>query len=65
MTLHDPNGEQRVISDMEAVIPQMVVVGLPGDDSVNGEWTLEVVDHVPEAIGNLNGWSIYLLSRWD
>ncbi|MDP6946868.1 MAG: proprotein convertase P-domain-containing protein, partial [Myxococcota bacterium] len=44
VTLHDPNGETRVISDMEDVIEQMMVVGFPGDDSVNGVWSLEVSD---------------------
>jgi len=40
-------------------------VGFVGDESVNGVWTLKVVDHSAGASGTLDRWSLELTSRWD
>ena len=42
------------------------VKGVPGDESVNGEWTLIVIDNVAGGgSGTVDGWVLELTSRWD
>ncbi|MCA9515863.1 MAG: lamin tail domain-containing protein, partial [Myxococcales bacterium] len=36
----------------------------PGDEAVNGAWTLVVVDHAGGAVGTVR-WGLELTSRWD
>lgn len=42
-----------------------VPVSVPGDESINGEWTLEVRDIGSGARGYLRGARLSLTSRWD
>lgn len=41
------------------------VRGFSGDESVNGSWTLKVVDSAKGASGALERWSLRVTSRWD
>lgn len=40
-------------------------VGFPGDESVNGLWTLYIEDRAGGSVGTLHGWSLHLVTRWD
>ncbi len=42
-----------------------VPVGVPGDESINGDWTLEVRDIGSGSPGYLRGTRLSLTSRWD
>ena len=42
-----------------------VVARYSGDESVNGVWTLRVVDRVSGGVGTLERWSLTITSRWD
>ncbi|MEZ4368042.1 MAG: proprotein convertase P-domain-containing protein [Kofleriaceae bacterium] len=42
-----------------------VVLGFSGDESVNGTWTLRVVDTGTGGAGTLEGWGMTIGSRWD
>jgi|GEM_PF-974385 len=37
----------------------------PGDETVNGVWSLKVVDHVAGTTGTLTAWGLEISSRWD
>jgi len=41
------------------------VVGFSGDESVNGTWSLRVVDLAAGTAGTLTRWGVTLGSRWD
>jgi hypothetical protein len=40
-------------------------LGFPGDEQVNGLWTLVVQDNAAGSVGTLHGWSLHLMTRWD
>ena len=40
-------------------------IGFPGDEQVNGRWTLVVEDRAAGSVGTLHGWSLHLVTRWD
>ena len=40
-------------------------IGFTGDESVNGDWRLRVVDHGAEKTGSLVSWTLELTSRYD
>ena len=64
--LEDPNGQVGTVLENEAWSPGPIIARVgSGDDQVNGLWTLHVRDTVSGETGNLTGWSLYLLSRWD
>ena len=42
------------------------VEGIPGDEAVNGIWTLTVFDNQPDGqAAYLQEWTLRLGSRWD
>lgn len=47
------------------VLIEAPVLGFPGDESVNGPWTLRVADQGAHDQGTLRSWSLELISRWD
>jgi cysteine-rich repeat protein len=64
--LENPQGEQGTVLDHESPSPGQISVRVgSGDDAVNGQWTLQVIDTVSGERGKLIGWSIYLLSNFD
>jgi subtilisin-like proprotein convertase family protein len=65
ISVEDPNGMIIELLSGASEIPNVMVGGFPGDDMVNGVWTLTVKDSVAGEVGTLKGWSIYLLSNWD
>jgi len=67
VVLRSPNtADQAVLLNHEPYTPGPIIArGIPGDDAVNGIWSLQVTDSVPGETGRLLGWSVYLLSRWD
>ena len=40
-------------------------IGVPGDEAVNGDWTLSVQDRAATQTGTIAGWELTLGSRWD
>jgi hypothetical protein len=68
VTLTNPDTtEAVVIEDATApiVLQDINVFGFPGDESVNGPWTLRVTDEVRGDAGELIDYSLTLTSRWD
>lgn len=67
ITLVDPNGVEGLVADGAAgpLPTRALVSGIPGDDSVNGRWTLRVADRASGKTGDLKSWTLQLTSRWD
>jgi subtilisin-like proprotein convertase family protein len=72
VTLTNPSGNEMVVFDGqvnawddETITLSGPIVGLSGDESVNGVWTLRVVDREARDVGTLEGWALTITSRWD
>jgi hypothetical protein len=69
VSLVNPGGTRVVVYDGARTGPDLVldtsVLGFPGDESLNGTWTLEVRDRVAGGLGYLEEWALFLSSRWD
>ena len=70
VTIVDPNGQEAVVWDRSGGSSDDIrwrgpVNAFSMDDSVNGRWTLRVSDHAAYDEGVIEGWSLYLISRWD
>jgi subtilisin-like proprotein convertase family protein len=70
ITLTNPDNNQVAVWSHEAAAGPSLVVwrapwGFSGDESVNGTWTLHVVDDVAGQAGTLDRWSLEITSRWD
>jgi len=70
VSLEDPATTQVVIFDgdrdgAEIYLRDFVVLGFPGDESVNGFWKLHVTDKVTGQTGTIEDFSLTLTSRWD
>ena len=65
--LHQPGGAGGTLWNNEANPPSFfeVAPGIEGDNMVNGPWILEVTDTVTGETGTINGWSMWITSRWD
>ncbi len=68
VTLTNPGGTERTVYDgvtkgRDLHINQ--VVGFSGDESVNGAWTLKVVDKKRGTSGTIERWGLTISSRWD
>ncbi len=68
--LVNPLGTRGVVFDgsrggTELYLRGVPVLGFPGDESVNGEWTLELTDRVSGQVGRLHEFGLTLTSRWD
>jgi hypothetical protein len=67
VSLTNPAGAEVLLTSSEqgAFIVDGPVLGFSGDESVNGTWTLRVVDPVAGSTGTLDRWSLRLGSRFD
>jgi len=70
ITLVDPNGARAVLWDRSPEFDgrdrSFVTSGeISRDDTVNGRWQLRVEDEVTGETGTLNGWTLFVVSRWD
>jgi hypothetical protein len=69
LTLTNPAGTEAVVFDGTSTGKDlhidMPVQGFPGDESVNGRWTLKLVDKKTGSSGMLERWTLSLTSRWD
>lgn len=70
VTLTNPAHAEVVVHDGVAADDGRPLVidrplGFSGDEAVNGEWTLRVVDRVTGQTGRLTGWTLTVTSRWD
>jgi DNA uptake protein ComE-like DNA-binding protein len=67
VTLHHSAGTSAVLWNQESNPPAEIVVGccIERDYYVNGTYTLEIVDTKGGAPGTLNGFSLWVSSRWD
>jgi len=69
-TLTNPAGNEVVVFDGASngageLFIDGPVLGFSGDESINGTWTLRVVDSVGGASGSIEQWTLRLGSRWD
>jgi subtilisin-like proprotein convertase family protein len=44
---------------------EIIVYAFPGDDAVNGTYTVSLSDDVPGMEGSLESWSLFIVSNWD
>jgi len=69
VTLTNPAGNEVVVFDGESsgssLSFEAPVLGFSGDESVNGQWTLRVVDEAAGQVGSLAHWTMHLGSRFD
>lgn len=68
VTLTNPIGTEAVIPVGEArgwIDLDTSVMGFPGDEDVNGDWQLRIVDESAGSTGVLYGWTLTVGSRWD
>ena len=68
ITLTNPAGAEVTVFDGEAsevFWQRHPVLGFSGDEMVNGEWTLRIVDDVAGDEGTLDHWTLRLRSRFD
>ncbi len=75
VTLENPAGTEVVVFDGLAADPSVdadpyleldgAVLGFSGDESVNGTWTLRLVDRQGGQVGTLSSWHLTITSRWD
>lgn len=67
--LTQPSSAEGIVWNVNSAGDARVVMGpatgIERDSSVNGVWTLTVIDTVAGSIGTLNGWSLELTSRMD
>ncbi len=68
--LIDPNGDEAILWEDSrevgrGVARSFVSSGISRDDAVNGRWTLQIDDQVPNNGGWLKGWDLFVVSRWD
>lgn len=65
--LHQPGGAGGYLWNLDANPPAFIEAapGIEGDNMVNGPWILEVTDTVTGEAGTINGWSMWITSRWD
>ncbi|MEZ4268542.1 MAG: proprotein convertase P-domain-containing protein [Myxococcota bacterium] len=69
VSLEDPASTDVVVYDGESsgadLVLDLAVRGIPGDESVNGRWTLHVRDLASGQAGVVESWELRLGSRWD
>lgn len=71
VTLTNPAGAEVLLhdgtaaDDGAALVIDRPILGFSGDESVNGEWTLRIVDRATGSTGRLAGWTLIVTSRWD
>jgi hypothetical protein len=69
VTLTNPSGNELLVADgidgVELWLDDAQVRGLSGDESVNGVWTLRVVDGVRGEVGTIHRFGLTITSRWD
>ncbi|MBK8235361.1 MAG: proprotein convertase P-domain-containing protein [Deltaproteobacteria bacterium] len=67
VTLTNPAGNEVLVAQDQADLFRFhaAPVGFSGDESVNGEWTLRVVDAVAGNTGVLGSWTLRIGSRFD
>jgi hypothetical protein len=68
ISLLNSYGTEAVVYSGEATGSELFLekaVGVPGDEMVNGTWTLRVKDIKKKNVGNLYNWVLWLGSRWD
>jgi hypothetical protein len=71
ITVHDPNGSDAPIFDgatdpVEKLDAPIVALGnISRDDTVNGRWTLQVRDTRAGGQGDLDGWTLDIVSNFD
>ncbi|MFK7990093.1 MAG: proprotein convertase P-domain-containing protein [Sandaracinaceae bacterium] len=72
ISLRNPGGTEAVVYDGSAesdppgrLVVEGPVFGFSGDESVNGDWTLTVVDGASGNAGSLDRWTLTVASRYD
>jgi len=72
VTLTNPTGTEAPVFDgetdefdSETLVLEAPIAGFPGDEDVNGAWTLRIVDRVARDAGTLEHFELELTSRWD
>jgi subtilisin-like proprotein convertase family protein len=70
VTLVNPAGTEVVVFDREPggselYLRDQILLGFPGDESVNGLWELRVVDTAAGSIGTIESLALTITSRMD
>ncbi|MCU0672052.1 MAG: proprotein convertase P-domain-containing protein [Myxococcota bacterium] len=69
VTIANPGGTEVLVAEGlsggEIYLDDVVVRGFSGDESVNGVWTLRVVDGVSGSEGTVRRFGMTITSRWD
>ena len=69
VTIANPGGTEVLVAEGlsggEIFLDDVVVRGFSGDESVNGVWTLRVVDGVSGSEGTVRRFGMTITSRWD
>ncbi len=71
VTVLDPSGTDALIFDGAEDAPEILdapIVALGNisrDDAVNGRWTLRVEDRAAGGQGDLDGWTLHIVSNFD
>lgn len=67
VTLTNPAGTEVELhtAEPDSFIVDGPVLGFSGDESVNGPWTLRIVDDTAGSTGVLDRWALHLGSRFD
>lgn len=70
ITLTNPSNNEVPVWTKETAPPTATTLhrvpkGFSGDESVNGTWTLKIVDDVSGQAGSLKGWELEIVSRLD
>jgi len=68
--LAGPGGTEVTVFDGSSDGPEIAfygkaIAGFPGDESVNGVWTLHVVDTASGKAGAIGSFGLTITSRWD
>ena len=69
VTLTNPRGTEAVVFEGESETGSLhfdaPVLGFHGDETINGPWTLRIVDSVSGGTGELVRWNLRIGSRMD
>jgi subtilisin-like proprotein convertase family protein len=66
----NPEGTEVIVFDRDDVAGEirfksLSVLGFPGDESANGNWTIRAIDTKTGSTGVIQSFALTIMSRWD